>query len=114
MAEVNNSLMKKTKAQLVEIILRKDDIERGLRADIKGTEKEFDKIKSKYKVLESKYCLNQTKYANLQMDYEEQCDEHILCKQELINKITNEYTCNNVKLAELMHDISNNQNYKNL
>ena len=21
------------------------------------------------------------------MDYEEQCDEHILCKQELINKI---------------------------
>lgn len=86
-SKVNNSLMKKTKAQLVEIILRKDDIERGLRADIKGTEKEFDKIKSKYKVLESKYCSNQTKYANLQMDYEEQCDEHILCKQELINKI---------------------------
>ena len=33
--KVNNSLMKKTKAQLVEIILRKDDIQRGLRADIK-------------------------------------------------------------------------------
>ena len=45
----NNSLMRKTKAQLVEIILRKDSIERGLRADIKGMEctcKEFeDKIK---------------------------------------------------------------------
>ena len=45
----NNSLMRKTKAQLVEIILRKDSIERGLRADIKGMEaycKELDdKIK---------------------------------------------------------------------
>lgn len=27
----NSSLMKKTKAQLVEIILRKDEVERGIR-----------------------------------------------------------------------------------
>lgn len=39
-------------------------------------------------------------------------NELISEEKELINKITNEYTCNNVKLAESMHDISNNQNYK--
>ena len=32
----NNSLMRKTKAQLVELIFRKDSIERNLRADIKS------------------------------------------------------------------------------
>uniref|UniRef100_A0AAU8MI20 Uncharacterized protein n=1 Tax=Geladintestivirus 6 TaxID=3233138 RepID=A0AAU8MI20_9CAUD len=34
MAEINTGLMKKTKAQLVEIILRKDEIERGCRTEI--------------------------------------------------------------------------------
>ena len=64
----NNSLMRKTKAQLVEIILRKDSIERGLRADIKGMEgmcKEFeDKIK--------RVC-NANK--ELTEDYHNMCDE---------------------------------------
>ena len=34
MAETNNGLMKKTKAQLIEIILRKDDVERECRDEI--------------------------------------------------------------------------------
>lgn len=34
MAEINNSLMKKTKVQLIEIILRKDDVERECRDEI--------------------------------------------------------------------------------
>ena len=34
MAESNNGLMKKTKAQLIEIILRKDDVERECRDEI--------------------------------------------------------------------------------
>ena len=45
----NNSLMRKTKAQLVEIILRKDNIERGLRADIKGTEAYCKELEAKVK-----------------------------------------------------------------
>ena len=32
--KVNNSLMKKTKAELVNIILRKDDVEKQLREEI--------------------------------------------------------------------------------
>ena len=47
MAEISNSLIKKTKAQLVEIILRKDDVERECRAEISNLNKrikgyEFD------------------------------------------------------------------------
>jgi len=39
MAEISNSLIKKTKAQLVEIILRKDDVERECRAEISNLNK---------------------------------------------------------------------------
>ena len=47
MAEINNSLIKKTKAQLVEIILRKDEVERECRVEISNLNKrikgyEFD------------------------------------------------------------------------
>ena len=43
MAESNNGLMKKTKAQLIEIILRKDEVERECRTEINNLNK---KIKS--------------------------------------------------------------------
>ena len=39
MAEINTSLMKKTKAQLVEIILRKDEVERECRTEISNLNK---------------------------------------------------------------------------
>lgn len=47
MAEISNGLIKKTKAQLVEIILRKDEVERECRAEISNLNKrikgyEFD------------------------------------------------------------------------
>ena len=38
------SLMRKTKAQLVDIILRKDNIECGLRNDIKGMDNNLNKF----------------------------------------------------------------------
>lgn len=41
------ALMRKTKAQLVEIILRKDNIECGLRNDIKDSEKTLNCYKEK-------------------------------------------------------------------
>ena len=43
MTEYNNGLMKKTKAQLIEIILRKDEVERECRTEINNLNK---KIKS--------------------------------------------------------------------
>lgn len=39
MAEINTGLMKKTKAQLIEIILRKDKIERECRTEISNLNK---------------------------------------------------------------------------
>ena len=41
MAEINTSLMKKTKAQLIEIILRKDEVERECRTEISNLNKKI-------------------------------------------------------------------------
>lgn len=72
----NNSLMRKTKAQLVEIILRKDSIEKSLRADIKGIEKELEnKIHSLKRISD--------KYESLQDDYSSMCDDKIFIECEL-------------------------------
>lgn len=72
----NNSLMRKTKAQLVEIILRKDSIEKNLRADIKDTEKELE-IKRRYLNIIS------NNYTSLQNDYHSVCDDRASIECEL-------------------------------
>lgn len=80
--KTSNSLMKKTKAQLVEIILRKDEIERGLRKDIKGTCDSVNKIMNEKHLLEKKF-------ETLKNDYQEECDKnasYIQCIQELKDK----------------------------
>lgn len=75
----NNSLMRKTKAQLVEIILRKDSIEKNLRTDINGTNSTLNEIRNKYNALE-KY------YDELNYDYRDMCDEKAFIECELNNK----------------------------
>ena len=56
MAETtNNSLMKKTKAQLIEIILRKDEVERECRTEISNLNK---KIKDYMSYLVKLQCTN--------------------------------------------------------
>lgn len=80
----NNSLMRKTKAQLVEIILRKDSIEKNLRTDIKGTEANLNKCKAKIDTM-------QFDYSKLKNDYTDMCDEKASVECELkstINKQT--------------------------
>lgn len=69
----NNTLMRKTKAQLVEIIFRKDDVERNLRADIKGTEDALIEAKTKLNIIQN--------------DYEDICDEKIYVECKLNNII---------------------------
>ena len=44
MAEPNNGLMKKTKAQLIEIILRKDEVERNCRTEISNLSEKLKKL----------------------------------------------------------------------
>ena len=84
----NNSLMRKTKVQLVEIILRKDSIEKNLRDDIANTKAELNKAKTEinkynYSELESNYFKLKSDY----IDICDMCDEKTLVEHELKNTI---------------------------
>ena len=78
--KTSNSLMKKTKAQLVEIILRKDEVERNLRKNTNGLCNLFDEIKTEKALLEKRF-------EALQNDYREECDNNASCRQELNDKV---------------------------
>lgn len=66
----NNSLMRKTKSELVNIILRKDSIEKSLRTELKDANAT---ISSFYNKLDEE----KIKYDKLLTDYEYNCDEKI-------------------------------------
>ena len=83
----NNSLMRKTKAQLVEIILRKDSIEKNLRDDIANTKVELNKAKTEINNMQYDRSELMSNYAKLKNDYSDICDEKILVEYELHNTI---------------------------
>ena len=83
----NNSLMRKTKVQLVEIILRKDSIEKNLRDDIANTKVELNKVKTKIDTMKYDRSELMSDYAKLKNDYIYMCDEKTLVEHELKNKI---------------------------
>lgn len=78
--KTSNSLMKKTKAQLVEIILRKDEVERSLRKNINELCNSFDKIKGEKEFLENEF-------ETLRNDYQKEWDKRASYLQELRNRI---------------------------
>lgn len=83
----NNSLMRKTKVQLVEIILRKDSIEKNLRDDIANTKVELNKAKTEINNMQYNRSELMSNYAKLKNDYSDMCDEKILVEYELKNTI---------------------------
>ena len=83
----NNSLMRKTKVQLVEIILRKDNIEKNLRDDITNTKVELNKAKTEINNMQYDHSELMSDYAKLKNDYSDMCDEKILVEYELHNTI---------------------------
>ena len=83
----NNSLMRKTKVQLVEIILRKDSIEKNLRDDIANTKVELNKAKTEINNIQYDHSELMSDYAKLKNDYSDMCDEKILVEYELHNTI---------------------------
>lgn len=83
----NNSLMRKTKVQLVEIILRKDSIEKNLRDDITNTKVELNKAKTEINNMQYDRSELMSNYAKLKNDYSDMCDEKILVEYELKNTI---------------------------
>lgn len=83
----NNSLMRKTKVQLVEIILRKDSIEKNLRDDIANIKVELNKAKTEINNMQYNRSELMSDYAKLKNDYIYMCDEKTLVENELKNKI---------------------------
>ena len=83
----NNSLMRKTKVQLVEIILRKDSIEKNLRDDIANIKVELNKAKTEINNMQYDRSELMSDYAKLKNDYIDMCDEKTLVEHELKNKI---------------------------
>lgn len=81
----NNSLMRKTKVQLVEIILRKDSIEKNLRDDIANTKVELNKAKTEINNMQCDYFKLKSDYINMRDMY----DEKTLVESELKNTINN-------------------------
>ena len=70
------ALMRKTKSQLIDIILRKDNIECGLRNDIKDMENNLNKCKEKLVESTSKIDAVKHDYDALKAEYESVCDEY--------------------------------------
>lgn len=66
----NNSLMRKTKSELVNIILRKDSIEKSLRTELKDANATVSSYYSKLDELK-------IRYNKLSDDYKYNCDEKI-------------------------------------
>ena len=87
--EPNGSLMKHTKAQLVDIILRKDNVEKELRKQLKNVEDNYQRESLVRENLEKDYF-------NLKDDYHTICDEK--ATEEIILKCSR----NRWKLASLI------------
>ena len=87
----NNSLMRKTKVQLVEIILRKDSIEKNLRDDIANTKGKLYKAITEINNMQYDHSELMSNYAKLKNDYSDICDEKILVEYELKNTINKQH-----------------------
>ena len=85
------TLMRKTKAQLVEIILRKDNIECGLRDDIKSKDEIIDKCKDELTKSIHKIDTVKGAYETLKTEFEKSCDEAASTICELREVIINNH-----------------------
>lgn len=72
----NGSLMKHTKAQLIDIILRKDAVEKNLQDTIKNSKSFIKNQSDGYNYLKSEYDKLKEYNTTLKYDYEEMCDRY--------------------------------------
>lgn len=73
----NTGLMKKTKVQLVEIILRKDERERDLLSDIKTLEQYKHRLKKEVDGYDKEVKYLKEQVAILKEDYQDECDANV-------------------------------------
>ena len=87
----NGSLMKHTKAQLIDIILRKDAVEKNLQDTIKNNKSFIKNQSDGYNYLKSEYDKLKEYNTTLKYDYEEMCDRYAtaMTKYNFSNKFIN-------------------------
>ena len=103
MAESNNGLMKKTKAQLIEIILRKDEVERNCRIEINNLNEKLKFYDSDVKLMK-----NQLKADKTVID--EQANV-ILKKTNLIESMKSQFDISATEVAEAKETINLYKDY---
>lgn len=103
MAESNTGLMKKTKAQLIEIILRKDEVERNCRTEISN-------LNEKLKIYDSdvKLMKNQIKEDNTVIDKQANL---IIKKAKLIESMQSQFDISATEVAEAKETVRMYKDY---
>lgn len=103
------ALMRKTKAQLVDIILRKDNIECGLRNDIKVKDDLINRYQEKLAEVNNQLNIKKNDYDTLNAEYTSTCDEYAsrICELKEIIKHDNSiiiklYACIVVLVAVIL------------
>uniref|UniRef100_A0AAU8MKG1 Uncharacterized protein n=1 Tax=Geladintestivirus 5 TaxID=3233137 RepID=A0AAU8MKG1_9CAUD len=92
MAEISTGLMKKTKAQLVEIILRKDEVERECRTEISNLNKRIKGYTADIKGMSKQSKINKSiinKQANMLIE-----------KENLIEDMKSQFDLSATEVAE--------------
>lgn len=82
--DAKGSLMKHTKAQLVDIILRKDSVEQELREKLKSYEKAYNAM---YNDFDAKFAHLEEVHEVLKNNYQNECDEHRTTYLEYKDKV---------------------------
>lgn len=90
MAQNTNGLMKKTKSQLIEIILRKDSVEQECRTEINNLNEIIKKQESNIKSINKNY-----------NDYKEEIAKKLLDKENLIESMKSQFDDYTTTIAEL-------------
>lgn len=103
MAESNTGLMKKTKAQLIEIILRKDEVERNCRTEISN-------LSEKLKIYDSDVKLMKNQLKEDKTVINEQANV-ILKKTNLIESMQSQFDISATEVAEAKETVRMYKDY---
>lgn len=103
MTESNNGLMKKTKTQLIEIILRKDEVERNCRTEISNLN---EKLKSY-----NTYIDNATEQLNADKSIINKQTNLIIEKENLIESFKSQFDISATEVAEAKETVRMYKDY---
>lgn len=97
MAEITTGLMKKTKAQLIEIILRKDEVERECRTEISNLNKRIKGYDADIKGM--------TKQTKADKSIIDKQANMLIEKENLIEGMKSQFDISATEVAEVKEDI---------